>query len=120
MGDLNAVDIAQETHVEILRDAGCMLPDEVLAYGSALPAQHCIEGLYIDDHITMQLVPKRRNGRTAKSRFRDNEVVEQSRARYAKLGIPTSSKKAFSYHNRVPGLGHRSQQQLRQSWNTAG
>lgn len=105
MGDLNAVDIAQETHVEILRDAGCMLPDEVLAYGSALPAQHCIEGLYIDDHITMQLVPKRRNGRTAKSRFRDNEVVEQSRARYAKLGIPTSSKKAFSYQTEFQAWG---------------
>lgn len=97
MGDLNAVDIAQETHVEILRDAGCLRSDEVLAYGTALPARHCIEGLYIDDHITMQLVPKRRSGRTGKSRFRDNEVVEQSRARYNDLGIPTSSKKAFSY-----------------------
>ena len=105
MGDLNAVDIAQETHVEILRDAGCLRPDEVLAYGSAMPAKHCIEGLYIDDHITMQLVPKRRHGRTAKSRYRDNEVVENSRARYAELGIPTSSKKAFSYQTEFQAWG---------------
>ncbi len=53
----------------------------------------------------MQLVPKRRNGRTAKSRYRDNEVVEQSRIRYDKLGIPTSSKKAFSYQTKFQAWG---------------
>ena len=75
MGDLNAVDIAQQTHLEILKDSGCMQPHEVLSYGHPLPAEQCLEGLYIDDHITMQIVPKKKFGRTAKSRYRDNEIV---------------------------------------------
>ena len=36
-GDLNAVDIAQETHIQILRGADCMRPHELLAYGLTTP-----------------------------------------------------------------------------------
>lgn len=32
MGDCNAVDLAQETHMQILRDCGAMQDDETLAY----------------------------------------------------------------------------------------
>ena len=38
MGDLNAVDIAQQVHVEILRDCHCMQPSEVLSYKHVVPA----------------------------------------------------------------------------------
>ena len=66
MGDLNAVDIAQQTHLEILRDCGVMSPSEVIAYRSPLPASPCLEGLYIDDHITIQVVPNRKLRRAFK------------------------------------------------------
>ena len=97
MGDLNAVDIAQQTHLEILRDCGVMSPSEVIAYRSPLPASPCLEGLYIDDHITIQVVPNRKLRRASKSvAFRDDEINHASRERYAKLGIPISKKKQFT------------------------
>ena len=97
MGDLNAVDIAQQVHVEILKDCNCMREGEVLAYKQALPASHCYEGLYIDDHIAIQILPKkanRKNGRNEK--FRDEIIMEDSRAQYAHHNIPTSDKKSFA------------------------
>lgn len=95
MGDLNAVDIAQQVHLEILRDCHCMRDGEVLQFRSPVPASHPFEGLYIDDHIITQIVPSRK-GRSRHQRFRDEEIVADSRTQYATLGIPTSSKKAFS------------------------
>ena len=97
MGDLNAVDIAQQTHLEILKDCGVMRPSEVIAYRSPLPASPCLEGLYIDDHITIQVVPNRKLRRVSKSNlFRDDEINHASRERYDKLGIPISKKKQFT------------------------
>eukprot|EP00435_Cladocopium_sp_Y103_P007248 s2633_g2.t1 len=94
MGDLNAVDIAQQVHVEILRDCHCMQPGEALAYKQVLPSSHCYEGLYIDDHVTVQILPKK-SLRKAGDSFRDEEIIRDSRAYYAKNDIPTSAKKAF-------------------------
>ena len=97
MGDLNAVDIAQQTQNEILRDCGTMSPSEVIAYRSPLPASSCLEGLYIDDHITIQIVPSRKLRRASKvATFRDDEINHASRERYEKLGIPISKKKQFT------------------------
>ena len=104
MGDLNAVDIAQQVHLEILRDCHCMRDGEVLQFRSPVPASHPFEGLYIDDHIITQIVPSRK-GRSRHQRFRDEEIVADSRTQYATLGIPTSSKKAFSKEPKY-SLGH--------------
>ena len=60
MGDLNAVDISQQVHYEILRDCDCLRDNERLEFKSPLPASHTYEGLYIDDHIVAQVLPKRR------------------------------------------------------------
>ena len=94
MGDLNAVDLSQQVHLEILKDCKCMDPGEVLEFRAPVPASHTFEGLYIDDHIVTQILPSKKN-RSKKDRFRDEDIVDQSRAQYEKLGIPTSSKKAF-------------------------
>lgn len=96
MGDTNAVDIAQETHLQVLQDAGCMQSSEVIAYRDLLPASHCWEGLYIDDHIVMQVLPKKKL-RNPKQTFRDDEILLASRQQYEHLGIPTSDKKAFTH-----------------------
>ena len=95
MGDLNAVDIAQQVHLEILKDCHCMKEGEVLAFKSPLPASHCFEGLYIDDHVVVQVLPNRKN-RTRFQKFRDETIMEDSRAKYEQEGIPVSAKKAYT------------------------
>lgn len=95
MGDLNAVDIAQQTHLEILKDCGCMDPSSTLSYRSPVPPSHFLEGLYIDDHITVQILPNRAS-RLPRDKCRDEEVLAASRANYKALEIPTSSKKSFT------------------------
>lgn len=95
MGDLNAVDISQQVHYEILRDCDCLRDNERLEFKSPLPASHTYEGLYIDDHIVAQVLPKRRR-RSSKQPFRDEVIIQDSRKQYAAQGIPTSHKKAFT------------------------
>ena len=95
MGDLNAVDIAQQVHVEILRDCQCMDPCDVLKFKGTLPATCTFEGLYIDDHIVAQILPSKKN-RSKADRFKDEDIIDRSRAMFKSLGIPTSGKKAFS------------------------
>lgn len=57
MGDLNAVDIAQQVHFEMLHDGLCMQPHERIEFRQPLPASHTLEGLYIDDRIVAQILP---------------------------------------------------------------
>lgn len=95
MGDLNAVDISQQVHLEILRDCQCMAPHECIEFKRPLPASATMEGLYIDDHIITQILPSRKH-RDQGDKFRDEILLERSRAQYASQGIPTSTSKAFS------------------------
>lgn len=60
MGDCNAVGLAQETHMERLKDSGAVAENETLAYKKVVPASHTLEGLYIDDHLIMQIFPSAR------------------------------------------------------------
>ena len=89
MGDLNAVDIAQQVHLEVLKDCACMNEGECIEFKEPLPASHTMEGLYIDDHIVTQVLPSRKN-RKKSDKFRDEELINLSRKQYAKHGIPTS------------------------------
>lgn len=95
MGDLNAVDLAQQVHLEILKDCQCMNEGECLEFRSPVPASHTLEGLYIDDHIITQVLPSKKN-RNPNMKFRDEELLSRSRQQYQEKGIPTSSGKAFS------------------------
>ena len=104
MGDLNAVDIAQQVHLEILRDCNCMQPGEVLAFKSPLPASHCYEGLYIDDHVVVQVLPNKKN-RKRGTRFRDEVIMSDSRKQYDIQGVPVSKKKAFTKSSRFVAWG---------------
>eukprot|EP00438_Fugacium_kawagutii_P014674 Skav232095 [mRNA] locus=scaffold2353:86437:88234:+ [translate_table: standard] len=104
MGDLNAVDIAQQVHFEVLQDGLCMQPNERIEFKQPLPASHTLEGLYIDDHIVTQILPSRRN-RKKGAVFRDETIMQQSRDQYAKHGIPTSASKAFDKSDRFVAWG---------------
>lgn len=104
MGDLNAVDIAQQVHLEILKDCDCMRDDECIEFRSPLPASHTLEGLYIDDHIVTQILPSKKN-RKKGSKFRDEQIIEESRKQYASHSIPTSYKKAFQKEDHFVAWG---------------
>ena len=97
MGDTNAVDIAQQTHIGILRQASCLKSQHLLEYGKVVPASHTLEGLYIDDHLVLQILPSRRLHKGMS--FEDEAIVARSRQQYADLSLPVSAKKAFTYEH---------------------
>ena len=105
MGDCNAVDIAQQTHLEILKEAGVMRDDETIAYRSPLPPKAFMEGLYIDDHIAIQITAKRKSKAKKGNTYRDVAVIRDSRAYYKQLGIPVSEKKAFTKEGQFQAWG---------------
>ena len=58
MGDLNAVDLAEEMHVGVLRSTGGMQECHTLIYPKPLPynVDGFYEGVMIDDHVGLQIV----------------------------------------------------------------
>lgn len=104
MGDLNAVDISRQVHLEILKDCQSMKPDEVLEFKAPVPASHTLEGLYIDDRIVTQVLPSKIL-RSKNDKYRDDEIIASSRNHYTSLGIPTSSKKAFAREPKYTAWG---------------
>ena len=94
MGDLNAVDIAHETHRQILKAHGAMRPEHELIYGVGLPLGEVIEGLHIDDHFTMAVMPRH----LIKSpEGPDRAVVEASLRAYEATGLPRAHDKSFGF-----------------------
>ena len=57
MGDVNATDVAQETHLEILNDQNCVYHDGLLRYGRPFPSTSLLQGIYIDDGGIMKILP---------------------------------------------------------------
>lgn len=93
MGDTNGVDIAQATHEAVLKEAGCLAEADTLIHGRVFPCSDTLEGLYIDDHLAMQVLPKKAcRDRIA---FEDERIMKDSRDRYRALNLPRSEKKAF-------------------------
>ena len=60
MGDLNAVDLAQQVHLEVLKDCSCINEGECIKFEEPVPASHTMEGLCIDDHIITQVLPAKK------------------------------------------------------------
>ena len=56
MGDINAVDVAEETHLEILDDHGALLRPGFLSWGDELPRQNVLQGVFIDDGLVVGIV----------------------------------------------------------------
>ena len=81
-----------------------MKDNEVLQFGGPIPAAHTFEGLYIDDHIVAQVVPAKKF-RAPDDRFRDDEIISDSRNKYSSLGLPTSSKKAVTKEPKFTAWG---------------
>ena len=78
MGDSLAVEIAQQSHYNLLRTkAGGMLFHEVLQYRKAIPRGPFYELLTIDDHIGLQKVPRSMSSELVDTQ-RDIEVFERA------------------------------------------
>ena len=56
MGVINAVDIAQHTHLEILSDGGALHRFGLLEWGSEFPGRKLSQGIYIDDGAVAGIV----------------------------------------------------------------
>ena len=104
MGDCNAVDLAQQTHLEILRDCGTMEESNTISFRKPLPASHTLEGLYIDDHLVMQILPTRKI-RDKQETFEDEAICQKSREQYQKLDLPVSLKKQFTKCSKFTAWG---------------
>lgn len=86
MGDALAVEIAQQSHYNLLHVlAGCMQPDEVMQYRKPCPRGPFFELLTIDDHIGLQVVKK--NHDPVLERTRDQEVFERAEAAYQQVKL---------------------------------
>lgn len=94
MGDLNAVDIAHESHRSLLQSFECMQSDHEVVYGQILPDSRVLEGLYIDDHFVIGLVPKHevlcRSGP-------DLGIIERSHKAYEAGKLLRAEEKGFGF-----------------------
>ena len=108
MGDHAAVDIAQESHVNLLKAFGAMREAEVLKYRLPVPnpTSGFYEGIMIDDHLGVQLLRRRRTlAETLKQPGRDQEVFGSAQTAYRHAGLEPHPKKQVrrSLHARVWG-----------------
>ena len=86
MGDSLAVELAQQSHFQVLRTlGGCMLPTETVSFRRPFPRSKFLEFLCIDDHIGVQLLSKSAHRSLAPAR--DTAVFKQSGIAYEKVGL---------------------------------
>ena len=86
MGDFLAVEIAQQSHCEVLKQlGGCMLDTEVVALRRPHPRGFFSEYLCIDDHVGVQVITAQ--AARARARARDTEVFEQSQSAYHEVKL---------------------------------
>lgn len=96
VGDHDAPDIAQDSHVNALRAVGCMKADETLEYRKKVPyyASGFYEGVMIDDRVGVQLVPKKGAAQALRGdRRRDTEASEASDEQYAAVELEVNARK---------------------------
>ena len=91
MCDNLAVELAQQSHVEVLRCAGCMLPSQVVSFRRPFPRGTFCELLCIDDHLSVQVL-SRRHAQLGHA-LRDTEVFAQADAAYPRVGLIQREKK---------------------------
>ena len=68
MGDRNACDFAQAGHRELLRRAGALDPACEVHYGAPLPRSRVLQGVMIDDRLSVTIVSQDAEGREAVAR----------------------------------------------------
>ena len=104
MGDLNAVDIAQEVHEELLRKHGALLPRHQVRYDRTVPDSDLWQGLYVDDLVTTWICPRRMKHVTAGTP--DGTAVAAASGAYASVpGLRRAEEKAVRFVTQFKLLG---------------
>ena len=86
MGDHMAVEIAQQSHYNVLALlGGSVLPHEFASHRRPVPRGGTLELLAIDDHITLQKVPSR--ALHSDFRARDTEIFEAAGRAYTQVHL---------------------------------
>lgn len=92
MGDSLAVEIAQQSHGNVLRHlCGALLEKETLRYRHPIPRSDTIEMLAVDDHICVQKL--RIDEYEHHPRMRDTFIFEASQEAYKRVGLIQHEKK---------------------------
>ena len=90
MGDHSAVDIAQESHVNLLRTFGGLVPEETMSYKRPLPSPDSgyYDGVMIDDHLGVQLLAWQGSlAETLQQPGRDEQAFRQAKRAYDTVGL---------------------------------
>ena len=90
MGDHAAVDIAQESHVNLLKAHGALCDSETLDYKKPIPLSRSgfYEGIMIDDHLGIQILKRKSSIQaTLKQPGRDETVFDHSDRAYSEVGL---------------------------------
>ena len=91
MGDVDATDVAHQTHFEILNGHGCLHHEGLLRYGRPLPTCSLLQGVYIDDGGIMKMLPFRDIEKPAD----DSELVKKSLGALTSAGLDVADHKGF-------------------------
>jgi hypothetical protein len=108
MGDLNAVDIAQEVHECILRRHGALVDAETIRYGEPVPAGAAWEGVYVDDHLGLLLYQPADQALTGKGVETGRGVVINelvTKAYEATPGLEEAKEKEVNYASEFTAWG---------------
>ena len=92
MGDSLAVEIAQQSHTNVLKKlCGAMLDSETLKYRHPVPRGDFVELLAIDDHIGLQKISK--NMVSSTPSLRDTRIFKSAEKAYRDVGLVQHEKK---------------------------
>ncbi|CAE7242286.1 unnamed protein product [Symbiodinium sp. CCMP2592] len=104
MGDAMAVEIAQQSHYNVLATlAGSMRASEVAAYRMPYPRGDTAEYLAIDDHVVAQKVTRAELARGEPKR--DSEIFSKAEGAYAEVGLVQHPRKRRRYQTSCICLG---------------
>ena len=115
MGDGNAVDYAQCGHCNVLRCGGALRDEHLIAYRDPWPRGPTAEGVMVDDHVVVQVVPEGALRAAARARveqgadsgagFADEEVQRCAERAYAAAGLAPKASKAVRFEQRAEVWG---------------
>ena len=101
MGDSLAVELAQESHRNVLRRfCGSMLPHETLRYRKPVPRSDFIELLAIDDHVGIQMIDENEVDNPPDKR--DTQVFQDAAVAYKTVGLVQHARK--QQRNKTEGI----------------
>ncbi len=93
MGDRNAVDLCQVVHGYILRNKGTFHESNVIRYSGSLPNSSVWQGLYIDDHLSLEVIDRSAltSGEPLQSEVQHDKAVQAC----LEAGLEISNDKCF-------------------------